>query len=69
MGLKRAQKAEIKRLTPDDLGLSEEECGLKASPTRVIRVDARPVGVRPCRKMKKEQVMEELMARYPEVIP
>ncbi|MBQ8082219.1 MAG: electron transfer flavoprotein subunit beta/FixA family protein [Clostridia bacterium] len=68
-GLRRARQAEIMRLTPDELGLSAEECGIKASPTRVVRVEARPVGVRPCKWMDAEGVMTALMERCPEAMP
>ena len=68
-GLKRAQKAEITRLTPDDLGLSAGECGLKASPTQVVRIDSRPVCVRPCRKITVGETMEALKNTCPEVLP
>ena len=51
LGLRKANLAEIRYITAEDLGIKRESCGLKASPTRVIRVSARPVGVRPCQKM------------------
>ena len=68
LGLKKAQKQDITRLTPDALGLRAQDCGLQASPTRVVRVDARPSGVRPCRMMTAEQTMEALTGKYPEVL-
>ena len=61
MGLRRAHEAEVERLTPDDLGITN--CGLKASPTRVVHVSARPVGVRPCKKMPLADVLAELEKR------
>ncbi len=69
LGLRRAQAASVTVLTPEELGLKETECGLKASPTRVVRADARPVGVRPCRKLTAEQVMDALEGVCPEVFP
>ena len=67
MGLRRAQKAEVRKFTPDLLGLSAETCGLRASPTRVKRVEARTSGVRPCQYLDTVQCMEQLANRYPEV--
>ena len=69
MGLRSAQKAEVMTLTPDTLSLPAAECGLKGSPTRVVKVDARPVGVRPCRKMSVKEAMEALEQICPEVLP
>lgn len=60
LGLRRAGNAEIRRITAAELGMTSEECGLKASPTRVVRVSARPVGVRPCRKMTLDEAMGTL---------
>lgn len=60
VGLKRASKTEISILKPADIGLSVADCGLKASPTRVIHVDARPVGVRPCQKLDVHEVLSRL---------
>ena len=58
MGLKKARNAEITLLTASDLGITH--CGLKASPTRVVHISAKPSGVRPCRKMAVEDVLCEL---------
>lgn len=55
MGLRKARMAEVKVLNAKVLGLIPEQCGLKASPTRVVRVHARPVGVRPCKKISPEE--------------
>lgn len=60
MGLRKAGKAEIRRMTAEDLGLSAEACGLKASPTRVVKVSARPVGVRPCRTVTTDEAIGTL---------
>ena len=68
-GLKKARKAEITRLTPDVLGIPANECGLKGSPTQVVRIDSRPVGVRPCRKITVGEAMEALGTICPEVFP
>jgi len=61
MGLRKAQKAEIRRFTAAELGI--QESGLKASPTRVTHISARPVGVRPCQKLPVGQVLEALKTR------
>ena len=58
MGLKKAQKAEIRRVTAAELGI--QEVGLKASPTRVTHISSRPVGVRPCRKLCAAEVLAAL---------
>lgn len=62
-GLKAAAAAQIARLTPEGLGLSPAQCGLKASPTRVTRISARPSGVRPCVKAPLQEVLERLEKR------
>ena len=66
-GLRNARTAEIRRLTPDDLGIPPDMCGLRGSPTRVVHVDAQPVGVRPCRKMTAGEAMAAAAERCPEV--
>ena len=66
IGLRRAQKADVRKLAPEALGLSPEACGIKASPTRVIRVEARTQGVRPCRYLEAAQCLEQLAGEYPE---
>jgi len=58
MGLKKAQKAEIRRVTAAELGI--QETGLKASPTRVTHIDSRPVCVRPCQKLPAAEVLAAL---------
>lgn len=45
-GLSRARSAGIIRLTPEGIGLRPDVCGLRGSPTRVIRVHAHTQGVR-----------------------
>jgi len=55
-GIRKARTAEICRMTADDLELEKEECGLRASPTRVIQIDARPAGTRPCRMIGREEL-------------
>lgn len=67
MGLKKAANAEILQVKAADLGLQAGQTGLKASPTRVVKVSARPVGVRPCRKMDLDEAMRVLAAE--EVLP
>lgn len=57
-GLRRAAKADIRRLTPADMGIPPVLCGLKGSPTRVIRVCARPSGIRPCEKLSVEAFLQ-----------
>ena len=68
-GLRNAAAAQVTRLGPDDLGLAADLCGLRASPTQVVRVDAQPTGVRPCRKMTAGQVMDAVFGRHPELLP
>ncbi len=62
-GLKRAKNAPIRRLKPAELSVSAESVGLRGSPTRVIRVSARPVGARPCRKLSVAEVLAALEER------
>lgn len=57
-GIKKARESAVLRLTPKDLDISH--CGLKASPTRVVKVDASPVGVRPCQKLPLQAVWAAL---------
>jgi electron transfer flavoprotein beta subunit len=57
-GLRKAKTAEIRRLTPPDIGV--DRCGIAASPTRVVRVSPCPLGLRPCRKMSVGSVMDAL---------
>ena len=63
LGLKKAAKADISMLSPADIGLTAAQCGLKASPTRVIHVDSRPVCVRPCKKISTAEVLSALTER------
>ena len=65
-GLKKARQAEVRRLMPEDIGLSAAECGLKASPTRVRHVEAQTAGVRPCRRMSAAECLAALRERFPE---
>ena len=60
-GLRSARTRTVERVTPDDLGLSADACGLRASPTQVVCVTAEPFGARPCRKMDARQAMDSLM--------
>lgn len=62
-GLKRAKQAPIRRLSPGELSVSRESIGLKGSPTRVVRVSARPVGARLCRKLPVADVLAALEER------
>jgi len=59
LGLRKAKNAPLQVLTPHDLGIAS--CGLKASPTRVIHVDASPAGVRPCRMLSPEEGLEKIL--------
>lgn len=61
-GLSAAAHARIRKLGPDEIGLNQEACGMRGSPTRVMRVSTRPVGARNCRQM---ETVEELL----EVLP
>ena len=57
-GLKTARMSKIPCYTPSHLGLDSKVCGLKGSPTRVVRVNARPIGARPCRKLTTVELLE-----------
>lgn len=57
-GLRTAKMAEIIRLTPPDIGVTE--CGIAASPTRVVHVRPHPLGLRPCRKLPVNDVLAAL---------
>lgn len=59
-GLKKSGKAEIPCLTLLDLGLAREKTGLKGSPTRVVRANARNIGLRSCRMVSPEGLLEIL---------
>ena len=62
-GLRRAAQANVRVCEPEDLGIDPADCGLKASPTRVTHISARPVGVRPCVKTSFAEVMKALEAK------
>ena len=62
-------RAKVSVHAHNDLGLATDLCGLRASPTQVVRVDAQPTGVRPCRKMPAGQVMDAVFGRHPELLP
>lgn len=62
-GLRRAAQANVRICEPEDLGIDPADCGLKASPTRVTHISARPVGVRPCVKTYFAEVMKALEAK------
>ena len=62
-GLRRAAQADVQFCEPEDLGIDPATCGLKASPTRVTHISARPVGVRPCVKTGFAEVMKALEAK------
>ena len=62
-GLRRAAQANVRVCEPEDLGIDPASCGLKASPTRVTHISARPVGVRPCVKTSFAEVMKALEAK------
>ena len=68
-GLRRARQADIPRMTPEVLGLKPEDCGLRASPTRVRHVEARAVGARPCRYLDAAGCAQALADACPEVFP
>lgn len=61
MGLKKARKADIVLRKASDLGIVH--CGLKASPTRVVHISAKPSGVRPCQKLPLSDVLSALAER------
>ena len=54
------QTAQIERLSPEQLGLSPEECGLKGSPTRVVNVSVRESGVRQTAWLTKDAACDRL---------
>lgn len=67
-GLRRSRTAEVRKITPEILGMSRAECGLRASPTRAVKISARPAGVRPCKKVTLAEAMDALETRCPEVM-
>lgn len=62
-GLKLARQAEVRQIQPSEIGLSPSECGLKASPTRVVKISAKPVGVRSCQKITVSELLPRLRER------
>lgn len=60
LGLRTAGWAQIQVLTHTDIGLEKPDCGLQGSPTRVIHVSAKPMGLRTCKKLTVEEVLEVL---------
>lgn len=59
-GLRRAQTVQIRYIKPANLDLSSETCGIKASPTRVVRVSANPVGIRNCIRTHTGDILDIL---------
>lgn len=49
MGKRRARNKQVEVLTASAIGLNAQECGLRGSKTKVIRVDTRAPGLRKCR--------------------
>lgn len=66
LGLRAAKSADITLLSPGDIGM-EGQCGLAASPTRVVHVSPKPLGLRPCQKLPLSEVLAALKER--EVLP
>lgn len=62
-GLRHARTAQVSIMKPADIGMDASKCGLVASPTRVVRVHAQPVGVRPCQKLLVADVLSQLEKR------
>ncbi len=56
-GLRNAARAQVRRLTARDIGLNAPSCGLKGSPTRVIRVCAKTAGLRTCERLTVEDFL------------
>ena len=46
MGMRRAKEKQVEILTAEDLGLTEDVCGLKGSKTKVVRMDTKFPGLR-----------------------
>lgn len=57
MGLRSAARANVQRLTARDIGMDAPDCGLKGSPTRVIRVCAKAAGLRACERLTVEDFL------------
>jgi len=62
-GLRRAAQSEIRQFRLADLEISPGECGLKGSPTRVVRVSAQSAGVRACQRMTVEALLAKGVLR------
>ena len=62
-GLRRAQIAEIRRMKPEDIGISREACGVRASPTRVVHIEANSDGMRSCERICAEGLLTILRKR------
>jgi electron transfer flavoprotein beta subunit len=58
-GLRRAGKATVRRVAAAELGLAASQCGLKGSPTRVIRVSAKSGGLRACQRLTVEALLAQ----------
>lgn len=59
-GLKHARYAEIPRMTLSDLAMERGKTGLKGSPTRVVQVNVRNIGIRECRMVDIPKLLEIL---------
>lgn len=59
-GLRKARATAIESLTPQGIGLAPAAAGLKGSPTRVVRISARPGGVRPTRWISAREAAQLL---------
>lgn len=55
-GLRRARTASIDLLKPQDIGILPENCGLKASPTRVMRISTNTMEMRSCKRIRATDV-------------
>ena len=60
-GMQRAAKVKLLRLSPADISVTQ--CGIAASPTRVVRVSPHLIGLRPCQKMPVADVIAALEAK------
>lgn len=58
-GMRRAKEVETLRWGMNDLGLTREMCGLRGSPTRVLRVHTSPSGLRQCAFTTVEDLFAE----------
>ncbi len=58
MGLRKARTAATRQLNAADLDVTVS--GLKQSPTRVVKVHAKPTGIRPCKKLPLGETLAEL---------